>query len=358
MPPASYTGAQYVDSKGCAYIRAGYGGSVTWVPRVTRQRKLICGQTPTFAGVKPPAKTAPAPTQTTTVAAVQTTTVAPAKTKAKPLVWVWPWQIKPKKTKTGTTTVAAVQTKPKVVKKPVVYGRQNNLAVRTVPQVVHPADHLNGRAGGATMVPATQVARAEIVVPAGYKSLLADKTVPAQRGVGTAEGQAAMDLIWTQTMPRRLIDVTTGRDVTAQLPQVRYPYTTVASTKTYSPTTTQTTKPKRKRPVTDEASPINMETIEDVSALYSGQEIEAAPVAQTGLAKQFVQVATFGVPANARRTLAKFADGGIPTASRPLTRGGRTFDIVLLGPFKDQQTREHALSTARGSGFSDAFYVK
>ena len=41
-PPVSFKGKQYIDSKGCVYIRAGYGERVTWVPRVNRKRQVYC----------------------------------------------------------------------------------------------------------------------------------------------------------------------------------------------------------------------------------------------------------------------------------------------------------------------------
>lgn len=48
FPPASFEGRHYVDSAGCAFIRTGSSGAVTWVPRVSRAGIPICDARPSL----------------------------------------------------------------------------------------------------------------------------------------------------------------------------------------------------------------------------------------------------------------------------------------------------------------------
>ncbi len=87
-PPASYTAGQYVDSRGCAYIRAGRGVT-TWVPRVTRSRTHLCGLQPSVVRQSRPAQVEEAPIQ------VRRVPVQPRAVQPQPRVVTAPVPVQP-----------------------------------------------------------------------------------------------------------------------------------------------------------------------------------------------------------------------------------------------------------------------
>ena len=381
IPPLSYKAHQYVDSKGCIYIRTGYGGEVSWAPRITQKRQVMCGAQPTaVAGASKPTAVATTTVQPTAVTqpvqTVQPTTTAETRRPRQVAAFDWTTFLfgttRTERAAARTQTAVApvmIVAAPVVVSQPAqvqvatvqTYANDGVWQVRTGPQAVHPSFYAQ-QSGVQVTRQKADAARSQVSVPAGYKSLLPIDYSPQTRGQGTAEGKMAMDLLWTQTMPRCLIDVTNGRDVTTTYPKIRYPYTT-ASSRSYAlagPTTTTTattTKRTKAGSKPDEASPSNMKRITkivDTLADLANDEPQTAALA-TG---RFIQVATFGVPANAERALARFGQAGLPGQARLLRRGGKDYQIVMLGPFLDQAGLGNALTAARQAGFKDAFYAK
>lgn len=50
-PPADFEPGQYVDSRGCVFVRAGSNGAVTWLPLLGPDRQPQCGFRPSLGGV-------------------------------------------------------------------------------------------------------------------------------------------------------------------------------------------------------------------------------------------------------------------------------------------------------------------
>ncbi|MDZ4311443.1 MAG: SPOR domain-containing protein [Cypionkella sp.] len=359
-PPASYKGAQYVDSRGCVFMNANYGGAAQWVARVNRSRKVLCGYPPTF-GPKPVIEMAD-----------ETPAAKPVVVAAAPVV------VKPAKAKAPMATVASAMMPEAVVVGPAPVPRARVAVVANLPTPVQsyeraatsgpaagkigcyssapvaevvrlrnggtavvctrgdgtltgwrPPIYPRGAGVGAALSEPVQVARAdhagvgrvavastyasaelpEVAVPKGYKLAWTDDRLNPQRGIGTAQGQAAQDQLWTRTVPARLV------------------------------TDVQKTKVKKR-------------VAASVTVSSKGQA-ELAPKAARGGA--WVQIGTFGVASNAAGAAAQLQALGLPVAKSKLNRGGKNLQIVMAGPFGSAAEAQTALRMARGAGFGDAY---
>lgn len=316
-PPASYTGRQYVDSRGCVYIRAGYAGQVTWVPRVGRSRQVLCGFQPTFANAAPqpapvaspapvakPAPQAPAPKRVVRTAPAPLAKPAPQPKQA---------------VRTGAPACPGASA---LSSRYINDGSQ--YPVRCGPQAEDPRGAVIVRPGSRMAVSpgAMPVRPAPLQIPKGYKAAWTDDRLNPMRGIGTQRGAAQMALVWTDEVPRRLIDRSTGRDVTAQYPQLRYPYT-------------------------------------DPGALRVSTKSAPAPAQPARAAgARYVQVGAFARPANAQATVARLRGMGLPVRQGTATVKGQPVQLIYAGPFADQASLTRAHAAIRRAGYSQAFLRK
>ena len=193
VPPASFTGRQYVDSRGCAFIRAGFGGQVNWVPRLTLQKQPVCGLPPSLGAGRvaaAPRRAAPVPAQ----AAVELT----GRLSGCPATAPYGQRVVATDGRRGLLCTAAPAN---VVSGPVAVAQvaPATASARPLPAKAPPPQ--------ATPTPATPVKlAARPPIPPGYKPVWTDDRLNPHRGGRSEAGRAAMNAVWTETVPRRLTD--------------------------------------------------------------------------------------------------------------------------------------------------------
>lgn len=446
FPPASFTGSQYVDSRGCIFVRAGIAGSTTWVPRVTSARANLCGARPTFAdgtsaqtsvtaqGLPPGAVVITAPPAPGAQAQAQAQTRPQPTPRPAPVPTQRPQQVAPVAPVAQATvnarvaplppavaarpgppmqTIASITTPPTI--RPAAQGGTRP-APSSLPSIVCPAGVRCGpqtqdpvpRSGGGTayvvpppasmavvkrrdlpaLPPQTAIVPRHVaqmqsatagvmVVPPGYRPVWEDDRLNPRRAHGTVAGQLAMDLIWTDTVPRRLIDRRTGRDMTAFNPNLQYPYTDL------------TTQIRDGVPVGSRAG----EAVSTSGAVRAGQQPAAVAHVSTRAAAQpqpklqrqaqgqgqaqvqarmqpqtqptaqpqqrvagrFVQVGAFADPNNADGVIRRLQAAGLPVSVQRSSSRGKPVQVILAGPFDDPGALSRGLGQARAAGFRDAF---
>lgn len=392
FPPSSYKGKQYVDSRGCVFIRAGIDGDVSWVPRVTRSRKTICGFKPSLPGqvatARAPVPTADQPVQITVNPAPAPSAVRPAPRRVAAPVVVR--QTAPKPTR-------RVVKKAPVVVATAPQGRQTSCvgasalsqhymrgdgrsAVRCGPQtapivgndaIPHGAPRVAAILGEQRGTPIVtentrivpkhvahnRINTRNVTVPKGYKRVWDDGRLNPYRAEQTLSGRTQMLLIWTQTVPRRLIDTRTGRDVTASIPVV-YPYIDVITQNRELGKVKIVQRDGQivKRIIRNPGSRKPVYSSRSAANAAATQPKASAPRALAG--KRYVQIGTFGQTANAQKSAQRIARMGYPARIGKHRKGGKTYLTVQAGPFSDAGQLQRAFSKLRSAGYADAFVRK
>jgi hypothetical protein len=402
-PPASYRSDVYVDSRGCAYVRASIGSTVNWVPRLSSDRKtVICGLTPTakatgMASARPPAPPAPPPPAALTAAAA--TTTAPAAAPAAPVAApkpsapaeisrtmsvTCPADGSTARVRIGSDTVAVKCAPGQTTAKSYIIQHGNGERTRLVANpapIAAPAPRTVARVP-ATPMPAGSTAR---VVIGG----VAPGSVPAPdgygfgRGLGVSSGPGVSDPVPSpgQAVRRAPVQIAPRGSVPAgsysvppvpnagrvvipsgyrpafgddrlnpnRGPQAAYGDQQMAATWDTSkvPMREANPAPARGLIAQPDAGGVTLFT-KSPSAVPTAVAQSPAPAA----AKRYVQVGAFNVAANAQRAAARLQALGLP-GRVVQTRSGRT--VVVAGPYDSATALGNALATARSGGFSDAF---
>lgn len=339
-PPASYAARAYVDSRGCSYVRAVIDGTVTWVPRVNRAREPLCGLPPTFAAA--PAEAAPpSPPPAPEVPAAPSIAAAPPPPVAAP------------EAAAAAPAAAPAAVPPRRVARPAPPPPAPVATLRVEPVVVGAAQ---------TPAPAPPPSGSQIIdrngvitvlhgpkpiVPQGYRAAWSDDRLSRMRGKQTLTGALATALVWTQDVPRRLVDPTSGADMTERLSYLVYPYTDydkqLADLRAGTHVMVRTLGGERR--VIARA---------ELAAQHAAPRVSTKSAPPHTGAARYIQVGSYPSEAAARSVLSQIQAQGLPARLAKYKSPGSPKRLVLIGPWPNAASAAETLWSLRKSGYPGA----
>ncbi len=186
-----------------------------------------------------------------------------------------------------------------------------------------------------------------VTIPDGYKRVWMDGRLSQQRAHQTFAGKAAMERMWTKTVPRRLILTDTGRDVTALYPGLVYPYVS------YEEQRAAMSGNSYRIPSGPVAS--GQVVIASSKSRQPAAATAARPAAQARPASHsYVQAGVYASRAQAQQAAQRLAGTGLSARLGRMTRGGAQYTLVLSGPYSNQAALDGALAQVRRAGFGNA----
>jgi hypothetical protein len=411
LPPSGFDGQQFVDNAGCAFARAGVSGTTVWVPRVDQTRNQICGLAPTFGAtavatapapeaprspVLAPeaAPGAPIPTVASTVtapAAAPAPTPAPAPVASDPdrltlaeacegrtglqpdlidartgravdcggvtpAAAPAPAAAEPARltlaeacasqAETGTRLINSATGQPIVCAPAADAPRTLSLADACAEQQATGVRLVNANTGQPIECPgATMTAQA--TTPAPQAATVAARHRIDPLSAATIPGTLALG----PTGPIRPGDVLSAETISGVVTQIYY-----GPPAGYEPVWSDgRLNPNRGLPQVQAQVPVAANPPDgNLAPAAERLSTMTAPAPQVVANGGFVQVGTYGDPANAAAAQATLQALGLPVSIGTITRDGRNLQIVAAGPLSAADI-DAALSSARAAGYTDAF---
>lgn len=334
VPPASYAQSQYVDSNGCVFVRAGFNGTTTWVPRYGDDRRPMCGFEPSVqAGAAAvaqasPAMPAPAPvTVRAPVATVRAAPVAPRQVMATAPTSRQPYSVPPEASR---PTVRAQAPAARVYQ-----AQAGSLDTRwSFYDRTGPSPCTN-YSPHSQMYAVPSPARPDLPLRCGPQALHPADALRQQSPRGG---------VWE---PWNGVNPYPGPNNNVYMlpppyaPRWPEPYLSGASYQRPAASTIRTPR----------ATVSTMGTTASVSAAQPRANLMGGQMSNG----QFVQVGTYAERTNVRAAIGRLQAQGLPVATGSTSNGGRPLQVVLAGPFTSQAELNAALNRARAIGYTDAF---